>query len=132
MAETLTLSFVGDCTIGEQWCFRGYRSGYTYKINKAGLDYPFSLCADLFAVEDLTVANGEVCFTTKPPANKKKKMSLSSNPRFAEVFKLGNVDVVNITNNHALDFGTVGRRDTINALSSFGIGYFGETWLYET
>ena len=130
-AETITLSFVGDCTIGEQWCFRGYKSGYTYKISKAGLDYPFSLCADLFAEDDLTVANCEVVFTKKSPADKEKKMSLSSDPLFAEVFKLGNVDVVNITNNHALDFGKAGRKDTIAALESFGIGYFGEDYLYE-
>ena len=131
-AQSLTLSFVGDCTVGEQWCYRGYRSGYTYKIGQSGLDYPFSLCADLFAADDLTVANCEGVFTTRLPADRKKAMSLCADPRFAEVFKLGNVDVVNITNNHALDFGRQGRLDTIDALTAQGIGYFGESWLYET
>ena len=54
-AETLSLSLIGDCTIGDQYKYRGYKSGFTYKISKAGLDYPFSLAADLFAQDDLTI-----------------------------------------------------------------------------
>lgn len=42
-AETLSLSLIGDCTIGDQYKYRGYKSGFTYKISQAGLDYPFSL-----------------------------------------------------------------------------------------
>ena len=130
--ETVTLSFVGDCTTGEQWCFRNYKSGYCYKIRKAGFDYPFSLCAYLFAQDDLTLANCEVCLTNVSPHDKTKAMSLSGAPEFAQVFQLGYVDAVNVINNHSDDFGTRGKQDTIAALEQYGIGYFGGTWVYET
>lgn len=101
LGETITLSFVGDCTVGEQWCYRNYKSGYVYKISQSGFDYPFSLCAYLFEQDDLTVANCEGSFTNAEPANKKKKMSLSAPKSYAQVFREGHVDVVNYINNHS-------------------------------
>lgn len=131
-AETFTLSMVGDCTVGEQYSHRGYKSCYTNFITKKGLDYPFSLAADLFAADDLTLANCEVVLTNRKPAKPHKLMSLSAPPEFAQVFALGNVDVCNITNNHAMDFAAAGRRETVETLESYGVGAFGEKWLYET
>ena len=132
MGEQLTISMIGDCTVGEQWCYRGYQSGFVYKITQAGLDYPFGYVADLFAADDLTLANCEVCFTNRRPADMNKQMSLYGPPAFAEVLRLGNVDVVNTINNHAMDFGAAGRDDTAAALAAQGIGYFGQDWIYET
>ena len=129
-AETLSLSLIGDCTIGDQYKYRGYKSGFTYKISQAGLDYPFSLAADLFAQDDLTIANCEGCFTNR--ASTGKFMSLGAAPEFAEVFKLGFVDVVNTANNHMRDFGSAGREDTLEALAAQGIGYFGDDDTYIT
>lgn len=131
-AEQMTISMVGDCTIGEQWCYRGYKSGYVYKITQAGLDYPFSNVAELFAADDLTIANCECALTTKRPADQNKIMSLYGPPEFAEIFRLGNVDVCNLANNHGLDFGPQGRLDTIDALNAVGIASFGDDYLYET
>ncbi len=102
----------------------------TYKISQAGLDYPFSLAADLFAQDDLTIANCEGCFTNR--ASTGKFMSLGAAPEFAEVFKLGFVDVVNTANNHMRDFGSAGREDTLEALAAQGIGYFGDDDTYIT
>lgn len=128
---TITLSFVGDCTVGEQYRYRGYEGGYCAKISKSGLDYPFSAVADLFAADDLTIANCEGCLTKRKPATD-KAMSLSADPSFAAVFRLGNVDVCNVINNHAKDFGMDGWHDTIDALESEGIGYFGDEYVYMT
>ena len=119
--QTILFSFVGDCTIGEQYTKRGYASSYTSVIGKLGMDYPFSAVADLFAEDDLTIANCEVVFTTRKP--KKKAMALCADPSWAQVFTLGNVDVVNMYNNHTLDFGEAGRADTRAALEAAGIGY---------
>lgn len=123
-AETLTLSLVGDCTVGDQYIYRGYRSSFTYKVTQAGLEYPFSLAAELFAQDDLTIANCEGCFTNR--ASTGKEMSLGAPPEFAQVFTLGFVDVVNTANNHMRDFGSAGRADTLEALAAQGIGYFGD------
>lgn len=129
--ETINLSFVGDCTVGEQWCYRNYQSGYCYKMSQAGMDYPFSMCAYLFRQDDLTVANCEVNFTNAAPADPKKKMSLSAPQSYAKVFAEGYVDVVNYINNHSDDFGRRGKEDTIAALTENGIGYFGGAWIWE-
>ena len=131
-AETLTLSFVGDCTLGSPYQYRTYGSSYVSRIGEAGLDYPFSKSVDLFSADDLTVANCEVVFTDRKPKNSDNTMALSGPKEFAEIFRLGGVEAVNISNNHALDYGSSGREDTIAALESFDIGYFGEDWLYET
>jgi hypothetical protein len=44
---------------------RGYKSSFTYKITQSGL-ISFSCVADLFAKDDLTIANCEVRLTDPP------------------------------------------------------------------
>ena len=127
-AETLTLSLIGDCTLGDQYKYRGYKSSFTYKTTQNGLDYPFSLAADLFAADDLTIANCEGCFTTRKSTD--KFMALGAAPEFAEIFKLGHVDVVNTANNHMFDFGAKGYEDTLDSLAAQGIGSFGDKNTY--
>lgn len=132
-AETLTISMVGDCTVGDQYMYAWYPRAFTTQITEKGLDYPFSAFADRFAADDLTIANCEGVFTSRRPADPDKEMSLCAPKEFAEVFALGNVEVCNITNNHGHDFGDKGREDTIAALESFGVGAFGDklTWTTE-
>lgn len=127
-AETLTLSLIGDCTLGDQYKYRGYKSSFTYKTTQNGLDYPFSLAADLFDADDLTIANCEGCFTTRKSTG--KFMALGASPEFAEIFKLGHVDVVNTANNHMFDFGAKGYEDTLDSLAAQGIGSFGDKNTY--
>ena len=132
VAETFTFSLVGDCTVGDQWKYHGYGSSFTYKITQSGLDYPFSCVADLFAVDDLTIANCEGVLTDRKPGSNAKFMTLGAPTSFGEVFKLGNVDVCNVANNHAKDFGANGLQDTMDTLTALGIGVFGDDVLYET
>ena len=120
-AETFTISMVGDCTVGAQYKHQTYKSAYIYKITQSGLDYPFSLFADMFGKDDLTLANCEGVFTTRKLKAGAKEMSLCAPPEFAEVFKLGNVDVCNLANNHGKDFGTQGLEDTRAALDAAGV-----------
>lgn len=133
LAETFTFSLVGDCTVGAQYKYKDYKNGYIKKIAAAGLDYPFSLVADLFAADDLTLANCEGVFTNRKLKAGAKAMSLCAPPEFAEVFRLGNVDVCNLANNHGKDFGTEGLNDTKAALDAQGIAHFGyeETLILE-
>lgn len=128
-AETFTLSMVGDCTVGDQWKYHGYKSSFTYKIKQSGLDYPFSLAAELFAADDLTLANCEGVLTDRNPPKNHKFMTLGAPTAFGEVFKLGHVDVCNLANNHGMDFGKKGRADTLATLEALGIRAFGESSL---
>ena len=128
-SRIFTFSLIGDCCIGDQAQQYGYRSNYVYKIGEAGLDYPFSLVADLFAADDLTVANCECSFTDRR-ATKKPKMSMVSPPSYAQVLSLGNVDVCNLANNHTKDFGDKGQLDTAANLEALGIGVFYDELTY--
>lgn len=125
-AETLTISFIGDCTVGDQYKYRGYKSSFTYKTTQNGLDYPFSLAAELFKNDDLTVANCEGVLTDRNPGKNHKLMTLGAPMSFAEVFRLGYVDVCNTANNHSKDYGGKGLTDTHAALNGLGIATFGD------
>ena len=57
-------------------------------------------------------------------------MALGAAPEFAEIFKLGHVDVVNTANNHMFDFGAKGYEDTLDSLAAQGIGSFGDKNTY--
>lgn len=130
--QTLTFSLIGDCTVGDQYQYKGYKSSFTYKITQKGMQYPFELAADLFAQDDLTLANCEGVLSTRKLGPHGKFMALSADPSFAEVFRLGHVDVCNTANNHIRDFGGQGRQDTFEALAAVGIGAFGDEDLYTT
>ncbi|MBQ8653981.1 MAG: CapA family protein [Clostridia bacterium] len=124
-AETFTFSLVGDCTVGAQYKYQKYKNGFIKKVDANGWEYPFSLAADLFAADDLTIANCEGVFTTRKLKKGAKEMSLCAPPEYAEIFKLGNVDVCNLANNHGRDFGWDGFYDTQAAMDAQGIKHFG-------
>ena len=130
-SKIFTFSLVGDCCIGDQAQLYGYKSGYVYKIGQAGFDYPFSLVADMFAKDDLTLANCECSFTERRKS-KKSKMAMVSDPEYAQVLKLGNVDICNLANNHTKDFGDKGQADTAANLEALGIGVFYDAVTYST
>ncbi len=130
-SKIFTFSLVGDCCIGDQAQLYGYKSGYVYKIGQSGFDYPFSLVAEMFGEDDLTLANCECSFTTRRKS-KKSKMAMVSDPEYAEILKLGNVDICNLANNHTKDFGDKGQADTAAALEALGIGVFYDEVLYST
>ena len=128
------LSLVGACAIGDVSGSLGGKGGFVYKIRKAGFDYPFSYVADMFAQDDLTVANCETTFSDTNKPRNGIMFPMIAPSEYAEVLKLGNVDVVNMANNHTLrDFGSRGKEDTAQALTAQGIGYFydSNTWTAE-
>ncbi len=126
-----TFSLVGDCCIGDLSKSLGHKSGYIARVKKSGMDYPFSLAADLFAADDLTVANCEGTFSDRNKPRNGIMFPMIAPPEYAEVLKQGHVDVCNMANNHCLrDFGKRGTEDTAAALEAQGIGYFYNTNYY--
>jgi len=123
-AQAVTISLVGDCTIGSIRYSRG-STRFLNQIAEKGFHYPFMRFAHLFLADDLTIANCEGTFTSiNTPANK-NKVNLYAPPEWAEVFALGGVDAVNTENNHTFDFGRQGHQDTLASLDTFGIAHFG-------
>lgn len=122
--ETLTISFIGDCSIGDSFRTKNFEKGYAKTIDKNGFEWPFSLVRSYLEADDMTVANLEVVFTTRrKQAN--KDMNLIADPKYAEVLLHSGVNVVNTANNHCFDFLAAGYQESMKTLDDIGIPYFG-------
>jgi poly-gamma-glutamate synthesis protein (capsule biosynthesis protein) len=123
-ADTLVISLLGDCSIGDAYQSRYIASSFTQVTAQNGFDWPFSTISAYLKSDDLTLANLEVSLTDRKPQTR-KKFSLIAPASHVEVLLQGGVDAVNTVNNHCLDYGREGYRDTLQALDDAGIGSFG-------
>jgi poly-gamma-glutamate synthesis protein (capsule biosynthesis protein) len=123
-ASEVILSFIGDCTLGENY----YSSHFTSYYNKYGPEYFFSGVESVLSKDDLTIANCEGVFTSETariPKQGERVFWLKGKPEYAEIFKRGSVEVVNLANNHTFDYGQKGYLDTKENLTRYGVDYFG-------
>lgn len=122
----ITMSSVGDCTIGTDSNF-SYNGSFMQVFNNNARDYKyfFKNVYNIFKEDDITTANLETTFTT---ANLKvpKTYNFKAPPEFAEVLTSSSIEAVNISNNHIMDYGTKGYQDTVSTLKVNNINYFGE------
>lgn len=123
-AETLTLSFIGDCSIGQAIQFDGSDTNYTKVLDEKGFDWPFSLVYPILSEDDFTFANLEVVFTDKTK-HQDKRYPLRALPRYAETLLHSGIDAVNTANNHAYDFFSAGYLDSMQTLDELAIPHFG-------
>lgn len=121
-AETLTLSLIGDCSIGGL-------AAFTNVEKEKGIDYFYSGLYDVFSSDDLTLANCEGVLTNRKDYQR-KKTNIKGEPRYADFFSNGSIEAVNIANNHTMDYFAAGKQDTIAALEERGVGWFGGGELY--
>lgn len=122
--NSVTLSFVGDCSIGDSAQYTTAKSSYHTCINQNGYAWPFSLVHDYLANDDLTVANLEVVFTTRT-RHQDKMYYLKGDPSFVNVLTEGSIEMVNTVNNHCMDFMNDGYVDSLATLDSAGVKHFG-------
>ena len=124
-AESITVSFLGDCSIGDSIQWRTNKTSYHSVLKEKGYAWPFSLVKDVLAADDLTVANLEVIFTTKTKPRSSKEINLIGEPGFVQVLHEGSVEVVNTANNHAWDFGAEAYHEMLGYLDEANIPHFG-------
>lgn len=124
------ITSVGDCTLSSDSKF-GYANTFPYMFEKHGKDYSyfFKNTKSIFAKDDFTTANLETTFTdSKKPVD--KQFNFKSPASYGKILVEGNIEAVNISNNHIYDYGKEGFDDTKNALVSYNIGFFGEGNIY--
>ncbi|GAA0745126.1 CapA family protein [Clostridium oceanicum] len=124
--SNILLSFAGDCTLGTDTSF-GFQNSMPAIFQQHGNDpsYFFKNVKSIFESDDASIVNLETTFTNsnvKTP----KKFNFKGDSRYAKSLTLGNIDAVNISNNHIYDYGTKGFEDTKNTLKQNKIPYFGE------
>ena len=122
----ITISAVGDCAIGDLHYGAGAPGSFAARLAEVDdpIGYPFSGIGDVFHRDDLTIANLEGTFTTRE-AWHNPVFSIRGKPSYAAMLKRGGVDLVDIDNNHADDYGPDGHEDTKRALDDAGVSYFG-------
>lgn len=124
----ITISAAGDCTLGVD---SRYNSVFNQYYAKHGSGYFFKKVKPIFAKDDLTIVNFEGTLTTSN--NRAYKTYTFKGPaKYVNILKKGSVEVVNLANNHTMDFGTQGFNDTKNTLKKNKISYcIGNTIAYK-
>ena len=125
--DSATISFVGDCSIGDSIQYKKAVSSYHTCIDQNGYDWPFSLVKDVLAADDLTVANLEVVFTARTQ-HTDKMYNLVADADHVAVLNAGSIELVNTVNNHSMDFGRAGYQDSLATLEAAGIDSFGSIY----
>jgi len=127
------LTAVGDCTLGrdDKFSFEGSLP-YVLKKNNYDYSYIFKNVSHIFKDDDITIANLEGTFTNSN-SKAEKQFTFKAPPEYAKILTAGSIEGVNLSNNHIRDYLDEGFKDTIAALESEGINYFGEgnVWIKE-
>ncbi|MGZ7439957.1 CapA family protein [Paenibacillus sp. TH7-28] len=95
------------------------------QLEKTGYDYPYKYVQDLFQNDDLSVLNLETPITAGGEAAENKTFVFKSPPKALGPMAAAGVDAVNLANNHVLDQGVPGLKDTLKNLRKNGILYVG-------
>ncbi len=106
------------------------RNVHLHMVEYGDFTRPFHRVAPLLRSFDLTVANleGNLSSTLPQPADP-HSVTFVSSPEMLEGFALAGIDAVTLANNHSVwnseGWGVQGLVDTIAALDTYGVPYFG-------
>ena len=114
----LTVTFVGDVILG--------RTVHTIMTRLNDFSAPFRLVADELKKTDLTIANLECSLSDNiTPPTDPYTFSFMTLTAGGNGLTLSGVDAVSQANNHSMNFGAQGMRDTLAALDQRKIRHFG-------
>ncbi|MFP3387693.1 CapA family protein [Brevibacillus sp. SIMBA_040] len=113
--EAIEVAFVGDIIMDKS---------VGVQIAKNGVDYPFAKTKDFLKQADLTIGNLETPVSTRGKPEK-KEFTYRARPETLKGLVNAGFDVVNLANNHTLDYGMDALFDTMQHLRNEKIGYVG-------
>ena len=114
--KSVKVTFAGDCTL----CSDARTYNHFDGVVKKRWDYPFKNCKKIFSNDDLTLVNCEMAITNSKK-HAKKAFVFAMKPEGTKYFTHASIEAVNLANNHTLDFGTSGLKDTRRNLTKAGI-----------
>lgn len=112
----ITLTFSGDTMF--DWGLRPV-------IQSKGADYPFQHVKSEIEKADLSFINLESVFTNRDKKYPGQLFWIKSDPSTLQAIKNTGYDIVNIGNNHTLDYWQDGLKDTITHVEKLGLPYIG-------
>ena len=120
-SRTVTVSAVGDCTLGTDESFNTSTNFNAYEAMN-GTSYFFQNVRSILEEDDATFANFEGTLTTET-ARESKEYAFKGDPSYTQILTDGSIDVVTLANNHSSDYGAKSLTDTEEALDAAGIDY---------
>ena len=127
---TLTITAAGDCTFGGEVGSKGRRN-FQKCVEEYGYDYFFRNVRHVFEADDLTIVNLEGPLTTVEKAGKHGGFIFKGDPECVSILADSSVELCNLANNHILDYGKAGLKETAEVLADKGIHYCGFTSVYD-
>jgi len=119
--ETITLSFLGDCTIGDDYKFTKNNFDWKYKqVNNPA--YFLEKVQSVIGKDDYTFANLE-CALTNETKKAEKTWRYKGYPEYVQVLLQGSVEGVNLANNHTFDYLQKGFDDTVKTVTDAKLEY---------
>jgi len=118
MTETaIAITFGGDVVLGGRENYYGIKEGFPAYIQNYGIDWPFSNLIDLFHRDDWTVVNLECVLKDDSTGEETTKLyRFRGKTEYVNILQQAGIEMVNIANNHTIDYGETGYLSTLNAL----------------
>ena len=120
----LTITAAGDCTLGGDYNTTGHERFDGY-VDKYGYDYFLENVRYIFEADDLTFVNLEGPLTTSEDKRGGRIFNFKGDPEYVQILAGSSVELAGLANNHALDFGLSGLKETAAVLEAAGVGYCG-------
>ena len=127
----ITITAVGDCTLGGAHRNKTDKK-FSQAVKKKGYDYFFSNWRSIFEKDDLTIVNLEGPLTTSKDRRKGQYYAFKGSPDYVQILSGSSVEIANVANNHAMDYGAKGLKQTQEVLEQAGIGVSGFDYAYST
>lgn len=127
---SITLSFGGDSILGSEEHKRRQSDSFHSTVEAKGYAWPFSGLREIFQQDDLSMVNLENVLKDDAKGLVSRIHNFRGPTAFTEILRLGGVDLVNIANNHFVDYGLDGRNSTRRALKAANIPYAGYSSLH--
>lgn len=115
-AEDVTLVAVGDIMLANR---------YVPYLKKYGYNFPFEYTKDITSTADIAFGNLEAPISKRKGTRRKKQFTFKQHPKTIESLKYAGFDVLNLANNHILDFGRPAFHDTLKLLQENNFTYIG-------
>ena len=119
--KQVTLTFLGDCTIGCEDRLMYSEYGFAKVAEREGYAYFFEKVLPLLAEDDLTIVNFEGVLKANKYMKANKTYCFRGLPAYADILTQGSVEVASVANNHSGDYGKPGYRSTWDALTAAGV-----------
>lgn len=112
-----TIILTGDIMLG--------RSVMKTSLAKSDPNYPFEKIADILKKADVVFGNLENPIVTDCPYSD-SGLKFCTDPKMIQGLNFSGINILNLANNHARNYGEEGFKKTENYLTNSGIGYIGD------